>query len=781
MTSHDTSSDLAHELAIEQAHVDRVYARLDVATSEARQAARRSAAHFTSDRGDYLREEDMTSVFERDVFSYQAARRLAVLEAEHDGLVFGRLDLTNGDTDYIGRIGVHDEDYEPLVIDWRARAAEPFYRATAAEPMEVIRRRVLHCRDATVVGIEDDLLDGASAPANLPVIGEGALMAALTRARGHRMRDIVATIQAEQDEAIRAPYQGVTVISGGPGTGKTVVALHRAAYLLYTHRRRFEEGGVLVVGPSDVFMNYIERVLPSLGEDSVTLRSVGSVPSDVLPVEARRTDYARAGVIKGSVRMVDILSRLITLPATVAVVGRSGHQPKLARDQDLVLTVKGNVLRVPGKALLGLRRQTVRQVKANHARRAGRDALVNALWEQLPPEADIERDAFTALVTDHPAFAAALQTWWPTQHATTELRRLSYPEVVARVADGILDTEEQQVLLDSFSELGPEGHEDWSVADVALLDELVALLGTPLDEPDEDPAAFLSADAPVSEVVTISQKLSRESTEDPYADRFQTYAHVLVDEAQDITPMQWRMLRRRGEHASWTIVGDPAQSSWPDAGEVQEEVDALVGLGQRRTFRMSTNYRSPSEVFDLAARVVRRHVPDADLPTAVRSTGIEPDLRTIRAGELDSVLPGVVAELSVVVEGTIGVIVPPSRQPDVEGILADAHLGDDVRERLVTLTTLQAKGLEYDAVVVVSPDEIIAEHATGVRMLYVALTRATQRLVTLDLAGENGRTTGAWRSGLGSGEASSEASGEASSGASGEASSGASAEPNNAA
>jgi len=186
-------------------------------------------------------------------------------------------------------------------------------------------------------------------------------------------------------------------------------------------------------------------------------------------------------------------------------------------------------------------------------------------------------------------------------------------------------------------------------------------------------------------------------------------------------------------------------------------------------------------VFDLAARVVRRHVPDADLPTAVRSTGIEPDLRTIRAGELDSVLPGVVAELSVVVEGTIGVIVPPSRQPDVEGILADAHLGDDVRERLVTLTTLQAKGLEYDAVVVVSPDEIIAEHATGVRMLYVALTRATQRLVTLDLAGENGRTTGAWRSGLGSGEASSEASGEASSGASGEASSGASAEPNNAA
>ena len=452
MTTHHIWSDLAHELALEQVHVDKVYERLAVATQDAQRAAQAGASHYTSDRGDYLREEDMTSVYERDVFAYQAAKRLAVLEAEHEGLVFGRLDMTDTDTDYIGRIGVHDDDYEPLVIDWRARAAEPFYRATAADPMGVVRRRVLRCRDDRVIGIEDDLLDGVSAPSDLPVIGEGALMAALTRARGHRMRDIVATIQSEQDEAIRAPYQGVTIISGGPGTGKTVVALHRAAYLLYTHRRRFEQGGVLVVGPSDVFMTYIERVLPSLGEDSVTLRSVGAIPSDVLPVDAHRTDSSGAAVIKGSVRMVDILTRLIQVPGTVSVVGRTGHQPKL--EKDLLLTVKGNALRLTGRTLLGLRRLTIRATKTNHARRAGRDAMVNALWDLMPEDHEVEKGAFAEIVADHPAFVDTLATWWPTQHAVVELRRLSYPEVLARVADGILNPEEQRILLQSFAELG---------------------------------------------------------------------------------------------------------------------------------------------------------------------------------------------------------------------------------------------------------------------------------------------------------------------------------------
>ena len=260
MTDVQASSTLERELATEQAHVDLVYARLAEATRSAEEVARAGRDLFRSDRESYLREEDGTGLYERDVFAFQAAKRLAVLDAEHEGLVFGRLDRTDGEVRYVGRIGVRDVDYEPLVVDWRAPAAEPFYRATPSRPMQVVRRRVLRCQGERVIGIEDDLLDAANA-SELAVIGEGALMASLSRARGHTMRDIVATIQTEQDEAIRAPYQGFTMISGGPGTGKTVVALHRAAYLLYSHRRRFESGGVLVVGPSPV--SYTHLTLPT--------------------------------------------------------------------------------------------------------------------------------------------------------------------------------------------------------------------------------------------------------------------------------------------------------------------------------------------------------------------------------------------------------------------------------------------------------------------------------------------------------------------------------------
>ena len=225
------ASSVEREIAVEQAHVDLVYRRLAEATRSAQQVASEGRALFQSDRSSFVREEDGTGLYERDVFAFQAAKRLAVLDAEHDGLVFGRLDRTDSEVRYVGRIGVRDADYEPLVIDWRAPAAEPFYRATPSNPMDVVRRRVLRCSGSRVIGIEDDLLD-AEADSGLVVLGDGALLAALTRARGHTMRDIVATIQAEQDEAIRAPWQGFTMISGGPGTGKTVVALHRAAFLL---------------------------------------------------------------------------------------------------------------------------------------------------------------------------------------------------------------------------------------------------------------------------------------------------------------------------------------------------------------------------------------------------------------------------------------------------------------------------------------------------------------------------------------------------------------------
>ena len=703
------ASALDRELAIEQAHVDLVYAQLAKAAASARRAANAGRAIYTSDRGTWMREEDGTAMFERDAFAFQAAKRLAVLDAEHEGLVFGRLDLSDGDVRYIGRIGVRDEEYEPLVIDWRARAAEPFYRATPSDPMDVTRRRVLRCRNDRVIGIEDDLLDAAEA-GDLVIIGEGALMASLQRARGRHMRDIVATIQAEQDEAIRADAQGVTVISGGPGTGKTVVALHRAAYLLYSNRRRFERGGILVVGPSATFMNYIERVLPSLGEDSVILRSVGAVASDVLGFAADRNDAAAAAAIKGSLRMAPLLKRLVDLP--LVDPGPGGAR--------LLLTVKGEPVGLDAAALDRLRNEVLRRHKVNRARAAAEKALLAALVPQVPAELELDAETIEDLITGSAQWQMFVNAWWPTLSPTEVLRRLDDPAVTRRVAVGLLDADEQRILTESFRQ------ETWSVADVALLDELAALLGPPPAEPDAEEPVFIEG-GEVAELVTTADRLSRKVADDPDADAHTEYAHLLVDEAQDITPMQWRMLRRRGAHASWTIVGDPAQSSWPDPAESEHAVAELVGHAPSRSYRLSVNYRSPAEVFALAADVVRRAYPAADLPEAVRHTGVEPELLATTPGRLTALVAERTAALLTELPGTVGVIAPPSRLDAVRAALEPL-----ASERLVVVTPLQAKGLEYDGVLVVAPDDIVAESPGGVRVLYVALTRPTQRLVCVD-------------------------------------------------
>ncbi len=716
------SSTLDHELAIEQAHVDLVYQHLNLAAKSARKVAREGRKRYTSDRQTWMREEDGTALFERDAFAFQAARRLATLDAEHEGLVFGRLDNTENETSYIGRIGVRDEDYEPLVIDWRARAAEPFYRATATNPMGVIRRRVLRCRNDKVVGIEDDLLDD-SARSDLVVVGEGALMAALKRARGHRMRDIVATIQAEQDEAIRADHDGVTVIAGGPGTGKTVVALHRAAYLLYSNRRRYERGGILVVGPSALFMNYIERVLPSLGEDSVTLRAIGQVAVDTLGFGSDVLDPAVAASVKGSPRMLPVLRRLVDLPLVQG-------EPRLR------VTVKGEVLTLDTLELARIRREVLGRFKANAGREAAEVAVLAALHQLLPEELGLDVETMSDLVTSSAAYRMFWQAWWPDLEPTQVLRRLADPQVVAKVASGVLDEAEQAALAASF--VG----EGWTVADIALLDELVTLLGVGQPEDPDEPTLFLADGTEIAEVVTTADRLATVREHDPHADPHDTFAHLLVDEAQDLSPMQWRMLRRRGGHASWTLVGDPAQSSWPDVAESQRAMAELAGSGPSRRFRLSTNYRSPAEVFDLAAAVVRRAYPEADLPQAVRRTGIEPELADVTEADLIDWLDDRIAGLAEQVEGTIGVIVPPSRKAAITTALTGRPGAIAAGDRLIVIEPLAAKGLEYDAVVAVSPDRIIAESPGGARILYVALTRPTQRLVVADLG------TSHWRDGL---------------------------------
>ena len=512
---------------------------------------------------------------------------------------------------YIGRIGVRNADRDVLLIDWRAPAAGVFYQATAATPQGVVRRRVLRSLHRTVIGVEDELLDD-QAETDLPIVGEGALMAQLSRARDRSMHSIVATIQAEQDQAIRAPGKGVVSISGGPGTGKTVVALHRAAFLLYSDRRRYEGGGVLVVGPSGVFMRYIERVLPSLGETAVALRSLGEV---VGGIRATRHDEPAVADIKGATRMAELLRRTSRQHAPGA--------PTSFRiywfDETIVLD--------PG--LLGrLRRQLMSQGRRNRQLPRVARTLLDAMWRQVKGDRGRERgrEAFDDDMLSHDGFVEFATQWWPPLDALTVLGWLREPEFLSRVGEGVVTREEQLLLSKSWAA------GDLSIEDVPLLDELRYAIGdVPQrsdDERDLDETGLLEGGVDLQELTTISE---REYAPGGLAWSAPThrieddgYAHVLIDEAQDLTPMQWRMVGRRGRAASWTIVGDPAQSSWPDAPEAaRARAEALEGK-ELHEFHLSTNYRNSAEIYSFAAAYARRVGLDADLPDAVRRTGEEP-------------------------------------------------------------------------------------------------------------------------------------------------------------
>jgi DNA helicase IV len=669
------------EITAEQRHVDRVYARLTQLREEAKEL--RSAGYR---RG---QERHPGALFERDVMVFQASRMLRELETEHEGLVFGRLDKVAGQIQYVGRLGVRDPDFEPLVIDWRAPAAAAFYRATPENPMEVVRRRTIRSFGQRVLDLTDDLLMPDAAPDGMPVVGEGSLMADLSRARGPAMRDIVATIQREQDEAVRAPSGGITEISGGPGTGKTAVALHRAAYLLYADRRRFS-GGVLVVGPSPVFMDYISRVLPSLGEDTVELRSLGGVLDGV---SASRLDPPALAELKGSGRMRRLLkAALASDPPGVPT--------------ELRMVYRGQVIRLGADTLGSVRRDVHRQrATPNRARREAAAALLNALWlasgDIDNPSSRADRESLIADLGDRSEFDAFLDDWWTELRPTEVLSWLGDPRRLSGLAGRTLRPDQVAALSASWRSVDGSGQPDWSVADVALLDELRVLAG--------------------------------ERGEGRRGREF-FYGHVIVDEAQDLSPMQWRMLGRRGQYASWTIVGDPAQTSWPTTDEADRARESALGrVKTRRRFQLSTNYRNSAEIFELAASVVRDVVAPAELPKPVRSTGWAPSVLTVDAAKLPAACREAVDELLEAVEGTVGVITAMDRRAEVSGWLADRFGAgvDGAESRLRVVGSLEAKGLEYDAVVLVSPSELIAESSTGRRALYVALTRATQRLTVL--------------------------------------------------
>ena len=729
-----TPDAVAAQIAVEQAHVDKVYAELDKATERAAMVEAEGLARGRISRTGDVRDEEITGLFERDALVFNANKRRATLEMQYEGLVFGRLDLdhdasdgsSNSDRDvrYVGRLGVRDDDYEPLVIDWRAPAAAPFYRSTPVEPLGVIRRRVLRCKGSDVVGIEDDLMV-PEAPDDLVVVGDGALMAALTRTRGARMRDIVATIQRHQDEAIRAPARGVTEITGGPGTGKTVVALHRAAYLLYSDRRRFESGGILVVGPSAAYTAYIERVLPSLGEDTVTLRSLGDV---VDGVTADRLDVPGVAALKGSLKIRRILARV-------------AHDVIPDTPTELRAFVAGRAIRLDSAVLDRVRMKVLRTHQRNLGLDAATQALAEAAWEDNPGD---EREVFMEKFLDHMTVETFLREWWRPLDAREVLLWLADHERTQRYAAGVLSDAEASLLSDSVQKAIDTG--TWSVADVALIDDLATRLG-PMRQPEAEERGFYEIEEvddvtlqrsddvatggavwePTSIGYEVAPHTNLERLMNGRLEQPEEYAHVLIDEAQDISPMQWRMLGRRGRWSSWTVVGDAAQASWPDAVEARQAREQAFGSQVRSLFHMDTNYRNAREIFDYAAEVIQTEMPDADLPQAVRETGVSPIVTSVTAELIPAAVADAVDALLGEVDGSIAVI-SPARWIDSLRSVADVSPG-----RVNVVGPMSTKGLEYDATVIVDPAEITAESPGGIRVLYVALTRAAHRMTVLEV------------------------------------------------
>jgi DNA helicase IV len=709
------------EIAAEQKRVDVAYARLE--------EMREDAKNMIKEGYRQAQAGTKSSLVDRDAMVHQAALRVQALGVADDGLVFGRLDLTGGEARYVGRVGVRTRDHDSLVIDWRAPAAEAFYQATPEDPREVIRRRVLHSRGAKVIDIEDDLLDPAAAD-GLTIVGDGAFLASLARTREGPMRDIVATIQREQDEVIRAPADGTVIVRGGPGTGKTAVALHRVAYLLFRHRRRFGSRGVLIVGPNPRFTSYIQRVLPSLGEGSAALRSLGDL---VEGVTATVHDAPELAAIKGAESMTRVLRRAVT-----------DHAP--GAPDSVTVVHSGVVVRLDRSRLDRLRQEVHRRSRGtvNTARGRAGDVLVDALWDRfveiggLSDAPGTKRSEFATGARDQRTFAEFLRAWWPVRLPIEVLRSLGAADRLSRAAGRDLSDHQTGLLAASWS-----GGAGPTYQDIALLDEIDNLLGPPprvragADE-DEDPYAsdginiFTgertgSGEPRMRELTTTIERMERSRRVDDGAEESREYAHIVVDEAQDLSPMQWRMLGRRGRQATWTVVEDPAQSAWEDLDASRRAMDAALGKRERRDFALTTNYRNSVEIADVAARVLALAVPDALPARAVRSSGNEPAVTDLaHPSDLAEAVHEAVTTLLDQVEGTIGVIVP---MPGDERDRRDLVTGFPGRVQL--LDVLEAKGLEFDAAVIVAPEEVAAQSPMGLRTLYVALSRATQRLTVL--------------------------------------------------
>jgi DNA helicase IV len=703
------------DLADEQAYIDHAYACL----ADSREAAWKLRDLSEADLGGTFQAR-----FERNAFDEALIKRLADLELGNAALVFGRIDRyaeslnattgsgptgTSGalESYHIGRLAVADEHAEPVVVDWRAPVAEPFYRATGREPMGLARRRHFAVEGRRLLGIEDELFgeghlgvghdEGLDERTGAGLRGYSTLIAALERGRTGTLGDIVATIQAEQDEIIRSPQAGVLVVQGGPGTGKTVVALHRAAYLLYTHRFPLEDQGVLVIGPNRVFLRYIEQVLPSLGEAGVEQ----VVLADLVPgVEFARTDGRHdehadtplAARVKGDARMSDVIDRAV-------------NERERPLRNDLVVPFRSGYVRLTTSQSAGIVRQARRRFRRHNAARRWVEGEMWAAMAQSWRAGDVSAAAVRREVRRLPEVREALERMWPLLTPADLLHDLFGSQALLRLAaDGVLDEWEYKALYRPRRESVADVR--WTPADVALLDDAREVLGP------------------------IPGKNGKVDD----SDEIRTYGHIVIDEVQDLTPMQLKMATRRSLSGSMTVVGDIAQATGPLAPDDWNEV--LVHLPDKKPSRvvgLSVGYRIPAQIMQLADRVMEAATPGLRSPRSVRIGDAGPKIT-----RADSLADGVVAEVrelrNELSGASVAVVAPDALCDEVSSALTAAGFehgraaSSGLDQALTVVPVSVVKGLELDAVVVVEPARIVADTEHGLRSLYVALTRSTQRL-----------------------------------------------------
>jgi DNA helicase IV len=739
LSNTDFSDGADAELRQEQEFIDGLYARVDALRGDTEAMVVDALA-----QGD----KPMQARLERDILVAERSGLLAALNAVDGSLCFGRIDLTDGGSHHIGRIGLRADDAErtPVLIDWRADVARPFYLATGHTPMGLRRRRHISTEGRRVSALHDEILDlsDTSRTGHEDPAGDTVLLAALNSARTGRMSDIVQTIQAEQDRIIRAPHRGVLVVEGGPGTGKTAVALHRAAYLLYEHRELLARRAVLIVGPNPAFLGYIGEVLPALGETGVLLATVG----ELFPgVKARALDTPEAAAVKGRAAMADVLAAVVrdrqALPDPVIPI---------EHDREVLMLDDG---------LVNVARERTRAAKLPHnaAREHFEGHILNTLTDMVaerigtdPYDGSNLLDAsdITQIrdeLAENPEVWSAIDRLWP---------RLTPQRLVAdflAAPEAYLDEQDAAAVRRRVTRA-------WTVADVPLLDEAAELLGEDdrmartraereretqiayaqgvldvsyasrtyeFEDKDEEESEVLSAhDIIDAERFAERQEEAdhRSAAERAAADRTWAFGHIIVDEAQELSPMAWRLLMRRSPTRSMTLVGDPAQTS--EAAGVGSWADILrpyVGDRWEHT-RLGVNYRTPAEIMDVAAAVVRAEHPGFRPPGSVRSTGVRPWARA--TDDLPGAVAEAVAELTPA-EGRLAVIAPRDLHrrlaARLDGVTAGAE--PDLTHTVVLLDPRQAKGLEFDSVLVVEPGRY------GTSDLYVALTRATQRLGVL--------------------------------------------------